>query len=515
MYAFRLAFRNIVSRKSSIVIILFITFAISLLLIFNAIFDGTDYGLEEAYAHSYTGDLVIVPEADYPLSLFGDETPVTGNFSTIPLLESYKNVKELVEGCDLLENVTFQVTGAGAINVNDKNYDTVLFGIDAQSYFKLFPSITLLEGDYIQPGQNAIMLSKTQVEAVNKKAACDLHAGDRVRIASSNGTNFSIRLLEIAGIYEYKVSNAQLDRIMLIDAQTCRELMGIDEFYEEIENLDEEETNLLEDDFDIDDLFSEDSALFVEDAVGQDSQKDFEKEFIGDESVAGDGEFFEESDALEAGNAEDGVYVQAGESAFENQMESAAWNFIICECGEKNTKKAISYLNGIFKEKNYPVKAVDWRTAAGGSVSLVNYMRLFLNIGLILIMITGCIVINNALTVQALNRIQETGTLRSMGAKRAFIAKQSFFETALLTITAGILGCLLGILIGRLISGIRVPLNNYYLKQLFGTNLVIRVTGKTVSLCMLLSLLLTFVGWLFPLRIALNTSPVTAMRSAS
>ncbi len=487
MYAFKLAFRNIISRKSSIVIILFITFAISLLVLFNAIFDGTDHGLEEAYAHSYTGDLVIMPQADYPMSLFGDETPVTGTFSTIPLIDSYKNVKEIVESNPALNQTTFQVTGAGAINVNNKNYTTVLFGIDPENYFNLFPSIILLEGDYIQPGQNAIMLSSTQIKAIKDSTSVELHAGDDVRIASTNGTNFSIRLVKLAGIYEYKVSNAQLDKITLIDAQTCRELMGINEIYEEIQNLDEDETNLL-DDFDIDDLFSEDSGLFTEDGEGQSAEINYEEQFISDDNEAPE-------------------EIQT--------MESAAWNFIICTTNEKNQKKVISSLNTIFKNNDLPVKAVDWRTAAGGTVSLVNYMRLFLNIGLILIMLTGCIVINNALTVQALNRIQETGTLRSMGAKRRFIAKQSFIETALLTITAGILGCLLGILISRLVSGIHIPLTNDYLKQLFGTHLIIKITGKTISLCMLLSLILTVVGWFFPLRIALNTSPVTAMRSAS
>lgn len=498
MYAFKLAFKNIISRKSSIVIILFITFAISLLVLFNAIFDGTDHGLEEAFAQSYTGDLVIMPESDFPMSLFGDETPVTGAFSNIPLMSSYTNAKSLVEENEDIEFNTFQVTGAAAINVGNSNFVTALFGIDEETYFELFPSIQIVEGTYMQPGQSAIMLTVDQAKTISEKCGVELHAGDQLRLTSSNGTSFSIRLVTLTAIYDYKVPNAQLNKISLVDAQTVRELIGIDEFYEEIEELDEDSVDLLEQDFDLDSLFDENSEMFTDDSAGQETDSSV---YDFDESI------FEE--------AED-ESLESTDTAIAELPKSAAWNFIICKVRDgANPAKVISQLNSEFKKREMSVKAVDWRTAAGGTVSLVNYMRLFLNIGLILIMLTGCIVINNALTVQALNRIQETGTLRSIGAKRKFIAKQSFIETALLTITAGILGCLLGMLISNIVSGIRIPLSNQYLMQLFGTSLVIKITGKTILSCMGLSLILTVVGWFFPLRIALNTSPVTAMRSAS
>ena len=81
MFAFRFALRNVVSRKSSLVIVLFIAFSISLLCLSNAVFDGTDSGLERTFINSFTGDIVIRPRSNLSLSLFGDDTPIMGEFS--------------------------------------------------------------------------------------------------------------------------------------------------------------------------------------------------------------------------------------------------------------------------------------------------------------------------------------------------------------------------------------------------------------------------------------------------
>ena len=89
---FYLAYKNIVSRKSSFVIILFIAFAISLMVLVNSIFDSTENGIESVYSRSFTGDIVIRPAAKMPLSLFGDETPITGKLTEIPRLIPYADI---------------------------------------------------------------------------------------------------------------------------------------------------------------------------------------------------------------------------------------------------------------------------------------------------------------------------------------------------------------------------------------------------------------------------------------
>ena len=71
-YTLKLAFRNIFSRKSSFVIVLFITFAVTLLIVVNSIFDGTDNGIKTVFKESFTGDLVIREKTKDNVSLFGN-----------------------------------------------------------------------------------------------------------------------------------------------------------------------------------------------------------------------------------------------------------------------------------------------------------------------------------------------------------------------------------------------------------------------------------------------------------
>ena len=57
----RLAVKNIVSRRSSLIIILFITFAIMMFCVANAVFDSTENGVQKTYVSSFTGDILVRP----------------------------------------------------------------------------------------------------------------------------------------------------------------------------------------------------------------------------------------------------------------------------------------------------------------------------------------------------------------------------------------------------------------------------------------------------------------------
>ena len=112
-----------------------------------------------------------------------------------------------------------------------------------------------------------------------------------------------------------------------------------------------------------------------------------------------------------------------------------------------------------------------------------------------------------------MSRVCETGTLRAIGARRRFIALQFLFETSILTITAGIAGCVLGVIFNAILQMLNIHITNTLLIQLFGGSYIRTVlTASNIFSCMLLSCLLAIVGWLYPLRIALGTNPVVAMR---
>ena len=80
---FTLALKNIFSRKSSIIIIVFITLVFTLLFLVNNFFDETENGISQTYTDSFTGDFIIRPVSKSPISLLGDDTPLTGELIKI------------------------------------------------------------------------------------------------------------------------------------------------------------------------------------------------------------------------------------------------------------------------------------------------------------------------------------------------------------------------------------------------------------------------------------------------
>lgn len=486
MFAFRFALKNVLSRKSSIVIILFIAFSISLLVVANAVFDGTDSGMEKTFVNSFTGNIVIRPKSNAPISLFGDETPLTGKLTAIPELVPYTEVYDCVAGTEGIDVLLPQITGYSSVQFVDVDgrYDNeyfYCFGIEADDYVANMPGIHITEGRPFEKGEKGLMISSAAIKAMEEEGGntVNISIGQTLTVYCSDGVSAKIRGVPVTGIYEYEVENSTLDKIILIDAETLRSLLEIQDVVPD-EDIDPDSIDLIVsglDDFDS--LFSDAS-----DSAGEETlEQDFGTPLVADDSL-------------------------------DQKSESTVWTFIVCKTAENaNVNKIIRNLNSEFKKNDWPVQAVKWRSAAGGSVSMVFYLRIILNIGIILILLTGFIVIANTLIISALSRVCETGTLRAIGARRRFIALQFLFETVLLTVTAGILGCIMGIVFNKIIMVMNIHINNSLLIQLFGGSYIRTVlTSSNLCGCMLLSVALAIVGWLYPLRIAIGTNPVVAMR---
>ena len=507
MYALRLALKNVISRKSSLVIILFISFAIALLFVSNAVFDGTDHGLERTFINSFTGNIVLRPKVDFPLSLFGDETPVTGKLSEIPTLVPYAKIKDAALDVEGVRAIVPQITGYAAVNVNDKRVPISLFGVPGEQYTTLMSSIKIVEGRVFKDGEAGLLLNTDALARINKAAGVKLGIGSDIQLLNGDGVSFSIRSVPLLGIYTYDSQNPTLSGIALLSPQTLRDLIGMQDFSDSVE-IDESQINLIEDDSSIDDFFENSQDFDGEEALdgpvlaGGDSA-------AGVGAASGDGA----GDAFAVGAAASGDSGSAGENVA-LQAESSVWSYLICMTdASANEGKIIKQLNKVFKENEWAVQAVNWRDAAGGSVYISFYLRIIFNIGIVLILLTGFIVVNNTLTVSSISRIGETGTIRALGAKRGFVIREFLCETSLLTITSGIIGCLLGCLFTFMLQKAHIGISNTYLAQLFGgKTLTAAITASNAIQNLALSVVLAVVGCVYPVRVALRATPVEAMR---
>lgn len=477
---FKLALKNIFSKKSSFVIILFIAFAIMLLVVTNSVFDSTEHGIQEAYVSSFTGDIVIRPKNGQPLSLFGDETPVTGKLSDMPTILSYADIKEYLSENQSINHIVPQFTGPAQVESDDEHIKAFLFGVNGDDYIECMSSITILEGEPYHAGEKGVMVSAKNAEYLGVKI------GDTLQFAVEGGFSSRLRAAPVTAIYSYSVENSIMDRIFLVDPETVKSLLGVSDVSSDADlNLSDYQQSIL-DTNDIDDWFS-DVSDYTEQVVTDAEPVDFSVTEPTEEELAAKREF-----------------------------NSSVWNFIICRVNEPRlVKKMIKDMNRYFKSEGYNVEAVNWRSSAGSMAFYLYLLRLILNIGIIVVLAAGFIVVNNTLVVNVLDRIREIGTLRAIGGTKRFVSAECMTETFILAIIAGILGCILGCFASIAVTGMHITFHNSFLIQLFGSKtLVTAITLRNLFNAFLLSIVIGFIAWIYPVYNALKINPVTAMQGA-
>jgi ABC-type lipoprotein release transport system permease subunit len=486
VYILSLAWKNISNRKSSIAIVIFMSLAMSMLLIINAVFDGTETGIQKAFTRSFTGDFVIRPVTDMPLSLFGDETPVTGELSELPQVIPYLDCFNAMKKMDSIKGFAPQITGLAQLSFEDDKENVPLFGISGKNYMDLMSSNKIIEGQPFGGYEEGAMLSTALVKRIEKKSGKTIKIGDKIQLTIAENTTFRIRTVPITAIYEYAVENPILDRIVLVDHDTVRDLMGLKSTSVDVTKIDSENLDLL--DVSIDDLFSDESDITI--------TGNTETPVLAASSII---------------HTEKTVPIDTSIPAIESET---LWNYIIgtVKSGEK-ANSVIHDLNKQFKQNDWPLEAINWRTAAGSTAVYLYWMRMIFNIGVIIILFTGFLVVNNTLIINVMDRTREIGTLQAIGAGKPFIVKLFLTETYILTMVSGVLGIILGTIGILILDFVKITFSNSYIIQLFGSTILSpQVTVSNIISILGLSVLLGFLGWIAPVQIALRDTPVTAMR---
>ena len=444
-----------------------------LLVVTNSIFDSTENGVQKTFVTSFTGDIVIRPKYKKPLSLFGDETPVTGKLTELPTLVPYDEIYEYLSTNQNISDLVPQVSGISQLSSDSEDEKCYMFGVSARKYLDLMESITIIDGNPWQDGEKGIMLSRKYAERMKVKI------GDIMQFAISEGFSSRIRAVPLTAIYDYSVDNAILEKIVLTNPETVRAIMDMSDFSssEKIELSDEVEEMLS--DLDLDSLFS--------DAEDINTGVQTQEIVITQEEI---------------------------ESFHNSYTDSSSWNFLICRVKDpKNVTKVIKTLNKIFKENDWPCEAVNWRSSAGNTAFYLYILRLILDIGIIIILGAGFIVVNNTLVINVLDRIREIGTMRAIGANKRYITKECAAETMIMAFIAGILGCALGVAASHIVSNLHITFSNTFLIQLFGGT-VLSTSVNAANLCgsFALSIFIGLVAWISPLINALRVNPVEAMQ---
>ncbi|MDD9969571.1 MAG: FtsX-like permease family protein [Myxococcales bacterium] len=166
------------------------------------------------------------------------------------------------------------------------------------------------------------------------------------------------------------------------------------------------------------------------------------------------------------------------------------------------------------KERGMPLKAVSWQEASGLTGQFVTLMRLILVAAVLIIFVVAMVIISNSLVMATLERVQEIGTLRALGAQRSFVLAMLMVESVLVGLVFGLLGALLGAGVIGVLGVTGWPAFNDVMTFFFsGRRLYPTLGGVHVALALTIVLIVSVLSCLYPAWIALRVSPRQAMQS--
>jgi putative ABC transport system permease protein len=474
--------RNIIRNwKSSIIVLLLITVIVFLFFIGNSFIGRIIQSMEDAYINSITGDVVIEKSGDVTMNLFGANIAVVDDYFTIPVLPAHDVLVSLVSAEPDVAGFTSQVSSRALLDVQGYRQPALICGVDAKTYFSLFPSIELLEGRFLEEGEYGAMISQEKARSIENETGSYPKPGTMLLFTSGGTIGFKIREIPLLGIFRYKNAGQYMNEVVLADPQTVRILSSNQVASSDVE-VSEEAVALINADMD---------TLFDTDPV--------------DIHDPGKPISFDELHS----------YLQEiPEGSPAENSPGGSWNFIILKLKKRPLLSSGAFIASLNKKlAPYGVTAVNWQTAAGESASIMLILEALFNGGISLVSITGVMVIINILLILVFRRRRELGTLRALGASNAQIRKLILGENLVLAGSAGLAGVLGGMLFFRAVNSLGIPVSNSLVASLLGRPvLTIEFFPRSAFVSFVLAVALGLLSSLYPAETAVRIEPAAAMR---
>jgi putative ABC transport system permease protein len=509
----RIAFRNIWEHKSkSFIIGTLIVLGVVIIVLGNALIDSSEAGIRKEYIESFTGDAMIHGPSDSVVSIFGLES-MDGEME-IPTIPDYDKVLAAVKADPGVAKATSMALAYGSLALDAEELPetgddspqngppggfALVNGVDPATYFDMFPTIKLVEGKYLSPGDQGVMVTKKQLAGLEKRYGKKVGVGDKILINGFGTAGFKIREVEVVGVYRRGDGNGAVVTIsgdegakaeegeaptVFTDVDTARVLGGLTIGADEAANLKPEQTALLDSE-DLDSLFGED----LVDKAAPTAKLDL----ASVASALGDSAKREEL----------------------NRADTGAWHFILIRLKSSAATPAfVAATTASFAQGGIDARVTNWQGAAGSAGKFADIVRVVFVVAILIITVVAVIIMMNTLVVSVIERTGEIGTMRALGAQRGYVRKMFLAETLALTIFFGLVGSALALGLVAVLNAIGIPAGNSFVELLFGgkvLHLVPRL-GSFVS-TILMVFAVGYLAHLYPVSVALKIEPVRAMQN--
>lgn len=468
-----LALRNILRHLPRLrAFIIALTLVFSLLFAGNSVLQHIDRIFFDTYTRTLTGDISFSDPAADGFTIFGSETVLVGQYLTMPVMANGMELLQSLRADEGVESVAGVVIGAARMEFAGERDNVALFGVDFADYFDLFTEVKVVAGNLPGVGEPGVFLQEERWAQMDPRP----EIGDQILFSYTDGVSFTLREAPLRGIIRYPVEDSAIERTVLIDAPSARSLFGILRA-----DLD---TRALENGpYDIEGALDLDS-LFSEPQLSEETL----------ELASSDVELWEGLDDL---------FSTLPEALAE--PTGGSYHFVLVRLHDKGAAKALASTHSDYR-------VLDWRQTGGGTIQLVSLVQVFLNLGLIFLVIGAVIVTTNSLALSVLERRKEIGTMRALGAQRSTVSLMVVLETSLIVFGSMTFGILMGSAIVTSLNILDLSINNRYLKLLFGGGSVRgSIDLALLAWHLLASVLLALLASVYPLRKVLSLTPVKAM----
>ena len=177
-------------------------------------------------------------------------------------------------------------------------------------------------------------------------------------------------------------------------------------------------------------------------------------------------------------------------------------------------QQSFAEVRQLSEDKNLGLQVVDWQTASGMVGQFTIVIRLVLYVAIFIIFMVALVIINNSMVMATMERIQEIGTMRAIGASRRFIMIMFLLETLALGVVAGSLGAFFAggvvLVLGQV--GLSAGGEDILVFLFSGKRLYPSVGFENLLMGFLAIMLVSIVSTLYPARVATRIQPIVAMQ---
>ena len=165
------------------------------------------------------------------------------------------------------------------------------------------------------------------------------------------------------------------------------------------------------------------------------------------------------------------------------------------------------------KDNNLPVKVLSWEKASGQVASTADVLQTIIYVFVILLFFVAIIIIMNTLSMNALERTEEFGMMRAVGAQKNFVTKMFLAETFSLSFVFGGAGILVGVIGTWVVRGFTsVSAGNRIFELSSAGRSSVRRWGSLGLVVGIIGLAaVTVLAVLYPVRVARKITPLDAI----